>query len=62
MPYSLVLIATRLIDLTTKLIERDRPKNFYKSFLPIFYFLISYGVCKKRKYCNRMIEKKILSL
>ena len=27
----------------------------------IFYFLITYGVCKKRKYCNRMSEKKILS-
>ena len=26
-----------------------------------FYFLITYGVCKKRKYCNRMSEKKILS-
>ena len=24
----------------------------------IFYFLITYGVCKKRKYCNRMSEKK----
>ena len=23
-----------------------------------FYFLITYGVCKKRKYCNRMSEKK----
>ena len=22
------------------------------------YFLITYGVCKKRKYCNRMSEKK----
>ena len=25
-----------------------------------FYFLITYGVCKKRKYCNRISEKKIL--
>ena len=25
------------------------------------YFLITYGVCKKRKYCNRMSGKKILS-
>ena len=25
-----------------------------------FYFLITYEVCKKRKYCNRMSEKKIL--
>ena len=24
----------------------------------VFYFLITYGVCKKRKYCNRMSEKK----
>ena len=24
----------------------------------IFYFLITYGVCKKRKYCNRMSQKK----
>ena len=23
-----------------------------------FYFLIRYGVCKKRKYCNRMSDKK----
>ena len=27
-----------------------------------FYFLITYGVCKKRKYCNRMSEKKSLVL
>ena len=27
-----------------------------------FYFLITYGVCKKRKYCNRMSEKKTLLL
>ena len=26
-----------------------------------FYFLITYGVCKKRKYCKCMSEKKILS-
>ena len=24
----------------------------------LFYCLITYGVCKKRKYCNRMSEKK----
>ena len=24
----------------------------------VFYFLITYGVCKKRQYCNRMSEKK----
>ena len=24
----------------------------------LFYFLITYGVCKKRKYCNRKSEKK----
>ena len=23
-----------------------------------FYFLITYGICKKRKYCNRMSKKK----
>ena len=23
-----------------------------------FYFLITYGVCKKRKYCNRISYKK----
>ena len=23
-----------------------------------FYFRITYGVCKKRKYCNRMSKKK----
>ena len=27
-----------------------------------FYFLITYGVCKKRKNCNRMNEKKKNSL
>ena len=27
----------------------------------LFYFLITYGVCKKRKYCNRMSGKKKLS-
>ena len=26
-----------------------------------FCFLITYGVCKKRKYCNRMSEKKVLA-
>ena len=26
-----------------------------------FDFLITYGVCKKRKYCNRMIAKKKFS-
>ena len=33
------------------------------AFVPIvsFYFLITYGVCKKRKYCNRMSEKKEFS-
>ena len=24
----------------------------------LFYFLITYGVCKNRKYCNRMTGKK----
>ena len=28
------------------------------SILSLFYFLITYGVCKNRKYCNRMSEKK----
>ena len=28
----------------------------------IFYFLITYGVCKKRKYCNRISEKEKNSL
>ena len=31
-------------------------------FFWLFYFLITYGVCKKRKYCNRMSEKKKNSL
>ena len=26
-----------------------------------FLRFFTYGVCKKRKYCNRMSEKKILS-
>ena len=26
-----------------------------------FYFLITYGVCEKRNYYNRISEKKILS-
>ena len=25
-----------------------------------FYFLITYGICKNRKYCNRKIKNKIL--
>ena len=29
-----------------------------KSVSDFLYFLITYGVCKKRKYCNRMSEKK----
>ena len=32
------------------------------SLFYIFYFLIAYGVCKNRKYCNRMSEKKSLLL
>ena len=27
----------------------------------LFHFLITYGVCKKRKYCNRMTEKRCKS-
>ena len=27
-------------------------------FLIFFYFLITYGVCKQRKYCHRMGQKK----
>ena len=27
-----------------------------------FYILITYGVCKKKKYCNRTSEKKSLRL
>ena len=26
-------------------------------YMLYFYFLITYGVCKKRKYCNHMSEK-----
>ena len=33
----------------------NRDHSFYS------YFLITYGVCKKRKYCNRMSEKKKFS-
>ena len=29
-----------------------------RKFVSSFYFLITYGVCKKRKYSNRMSEKK----
>ena len=29
------------------------------AFLFYYYFLITYGVCKKRKCCNRISEKKI---
>ena len=36
--------------------------NWKKIFLAVFtvgfYFLVTYGVCKKRKYCNRVSEKK----
>ena len=35
---------------------------FFQIILPCrFYFLITYGVFKKRKYCNRMSEKKKFS-
>ena len=33
----------------------------FQKFIRSFDFLITYGVCKKRKYCNRTSEKKILS-
>ena len=34
-------------------------RAFFEKFIfRHFYFLITYGVCKKRKYCNRMREKK----
>ena len=36
-------------------------KNQQNMFIVYFYFLITYGVCKKRKYCNRMSEKKKFS-
>ena len=34
--------------------------NLLRTYLdrPYFYFLITYGVGKKIKYCNRMSEKK----
>ena len=32
---------------------------FFSIYFFLFYFLITYGVCKKRKYCNRMSKKKI---
>ena len=31
---------------------------FILSLVICFYFLITYEVCKKRKYCNRMSEQK----
>ena len=37
------------------LINKDR--SFDDDEMTV-YFLITYGVCKKRKYCNRMSEKK----
>ena len=41
-------------------ISRSFRKRTYSLFQP-FYFLITYGVCKKRKYCNRIREKKKFS-
>ena len=35
-------------------------KTWYRN-VHNFYFLITYGVCKERKYCNRMSEKKKFS-
>ena len=32
--------------------------NIYSDIFSYFYFLITYGVCKKKKYCNRISEKK----
>ena len=31
------------------------------NYVSLFYFLITYGVCKKRNHCNHMIEKKYFS-
>ena len=50
-------------------LESSRPykiwhRNSRSRYLALeiaFYFLITYGVCKKRKYCNRMSEKKKFS-
>ena len=33
-----------------------------KIYLQFLYFLITYGVCKKRQYCNRMSKKNSLLL
>ena len=32
--------------------------NHWVNLSGTLYFLITYGVCKKRKYCNRMSERK----
>ena len=44
----------------SKLCEnKSRPLNFRRiGIFFIFHFLITYGVCKKRKCCNRMRENK----
>ena len=42
--------------------ERSSPSNSSAEPRSRFYFLFTYGVCKKRKYCNRMNEKKTLFL
>ena len=42
-------------------VEQDRTRKCQLSLFP-FYLLITYGVCKKRKYCNRMIKKKFCLL
>ena len=41
------------ISLVTK-----KDQTCQKDLINCFYFLITHGVCKKRKYCNRMSEKK----
>ena len=43
-----------------KIRQRCQQNIFYYGVWQVllYYFLITYGVCKKRKYCNRMSEKK----
>ena len=41
---------------------KTAPKDIILARVNASYFLVTYGVCKKRKYCNRMSEIKKNSL
>ena len=52
------IVKTRRVDRLWIKLQRVLLKKDNIQLAVAFYFLITYGVCKKRKYCNRMSEKK----